>query len=175
MQKLLTTALLAVTIFGSATPSLAQAIPAAVAQEHNNLVAALQSRGIAMYLDADTCRQNPIDGFYDGTSRVLVICNKGQADMTPNNLDTLRHEAMHFIQDCRDGVIDGRMATVLKPGQARAMLASAGQDPNWIERVYTSHGKGAHVPFEEEAFGAAAVMPASVIQQAVEIFCPIPQ
>jgi len=172
MQKLLTAALLAVTAFSSASPALADITPA-VAQEHNNLVAALAARGISLHLDAAICKSNPIDGLYHGASRSLVICNGGSTEMTENNLDTLRHEAVHFMQDCRDGVVDGNLTTVLKPGQARAMLASSGQDPTWIERVYTSHGKEAHVPYEEEAFGIAAVVSPGTIISALNIFCPV--
>lgn len=173
MKKLLTAALLVATAFGLVSPALADDITPAVAQEHNNLVAALAARGISLHLDAAICEVNPISGFYHGQSRALVLCNGGSTNMTAENLDTLRHETIHFIQDCRDGVIDGRLTTVLKPGQARALLAATGQDHEQLRRVYESHGQGAHVPLEEEAFGAAAAMSASVIHQAMNIICPV--
>lgn len=173
MKKLLVTALLVATAFGSVSPALADVITPAVAQEHNNLVAALAARGISLHLDAAICEVNPIGGFYHGQSRALVICNDGSTEMTEENLDTLRHESVHFMQDCRDGIIDGKLNTVLKPGQARAMLAASGQDPTWIERVYTSHDKGEHVPYEEEAFGIAATMSPNTIVSALDIFCPV--
>ena len=172
MIRFLTTALLATTIFGSVTPALAEISPQ-VAAEHNALSAALTARGISLYLDEEDCHTRPVAGFYHGPSKSLVLCNNGSATMTEDNLDTLRHESIHFIQDCANGAIDGHLRTILEPGQARAMLAQSGQDPEWIRRTYESHGAGAHVPFEEEAFGAAAVMPASAIVQAMDIFCPV--
>lgn len=93
--------------------------------------------------------------------------------MTAENLDTLRHETIHLIQDCRDGKLDGQMNTVLQPGRARSLLVASNQDPNWIHKVYSSHGQADAVPFEEEAFGAAATMSADTIHKALDIICPV--
>ena len=48
-------------------------------------------------------------GFYSGSHDLLVVCQYnyvpggGQVDWTANDLDTLRHEAQHLIQDCMVG------------------------------------------------------------------------
>lgn len=174
MRKLLTVSLLVTAVFGLAKPAESQYISKAVADQHNALVAALVDRGVSVYLDADTCQENAgLSGFYHGASSSLVLCNKGSENMTAENMDTLRHESIHFLQDCKDGIIDGHLVPVLKPGAAQELLVQGGHDADAIRRLYTSKGRGAHVHLEEEAFGAAATMPAATIATAINTICPL--
>jgi len=170
IRNLLTFALLATTVAGSAAPSFA------MDRGHAELLGALAARGITLYNDADLCESRPeLDGFYHGGSRSLVVCAEGSwANLSENDLDTIRHESVHFMQDCANGSIDGNLRRVLKPGQAHAMLVATGQNPDLIAQVYSSKGKGEHVPYEEEAFGIAAALPASAITHALNAICPLP-
>ena len=56
-----------------------------------------------------------LDGIYFPYSGLLVVCQdnrkpgEGQVKWTENDLDTLRHEAQHVIQDCNAGsLFDGK-------------------------------------------------------------------
>ena len=92
--------------------------------------------------------------------------------MTENNLDTLRHEAIHVVQDCKGVLGDQVLDNVLKPGVVRELAARHGVDLGWIREVYAQNGADAHVvSLEHEAFVAAAVMPASTIANAVRTMC----
>lgn len=171
MRKLLTTALLATTIFGSVCPALA--VTDQQVAQHNALAAALQSHGIQLYLDAEICHTKPVAGFYHSPSKSLILCNNGKTDMTDDNLDTLRHESVHAMQDCANGIKgDQNLQRVLKPGQAEELAAKTGLSLERIREIYLSHGVDEYtITLEYEAFTAAAAMDADTIAQALNIFC----
>jgi len=171
MHHFLTALLFALTITGSAAPSFA-----AVDQGHIDLLKAVQDRGITVYNDADLCRARPeLDGFYHGPSRALVICVKGSWDnVDDNDLDTIRHETVHFIQDCANGSIDGNLQLILKPGVAESLLRQTGLAPEAIVRTYADNNQLDHVPQELEAFGVARGKGPGTITKALNVFCPLP-
>lgn len=170
MQKLLTAALLATTIFGSVAPALATAQDEY--QEHNNLVSALVRNGVKVYLDGDMCKPG-LAGFYHSPSMSLVLCNGGSTVMTDDNMDTLRHEAIHAVQDCKDGVQGNRaLHHVLKPGAVEELAAATGISLDRIVEVYRSHGQDDYViSLEFEAFTGAAGMSAGTIAKALDTMC----
>ena len=172
MQRFLATALLATTIFGAACPALA--ISDATAAQHNDPTAALTEVGIKLYLDADLCRtRKGLSGFYHSPSLSMVLCNNGSKEMTEENLDTLRHESVHVVQDCKNGIKGDRvLQRVLKPGVAQALAAQYGINLDRITEVYRGQGQDDHVvSLEHEAFTAAAGMSAATIASAVRIAC----
>jgi len=170
IRKLLTAALLAATVVSSAAPALA------IDDDHAALLNAVQQRGIKLYNDADMCRAQPyLDGFYYGPSRALVICAEGSWEgLSANDLDTIRHETVHFIQDCANGSIDGDLRLILKPGVAENLLRHTGLPPEAIAQTYAENGKAHHVPVELEAFGIARAHSAETITNALNVFCPLP-
>jgi hypothetical protein len=170
IRKLLTAALLAATVVGAAAPALA------IDEDHAALLNAVHARGVTLYNDGDFCQQDKdVDGFYHGPSKALVICSEGTwLDLSENQLDTIRHETAHFIQDCADGNINGSLDLILKPGAAVSMLNRTNLDPMGIIRTYTQKGRAAHIPVELEAFGIARGHDAKTIKQALELFCPLP-
>jgi len=169
IRALLTAALLATTVTASAAPALA------IDPAHAQLLQAVQQRGIKLYNDADLCEAQPhLDGFYHGPSRALVICAEGSwEDLNANDLDTIRHETVHFIQDCANDSIDGNLQLILKPGVAENLLRGTGLPPEAITRTYTENGKAQHVPIELEAFGVARAHSAKTITKALNVFCPL--
>lgn len=171
MRKLLTAALLATTMFGSVCPALA--VSQETASQHNALAAALQANGITLYLDADVCRTKPVAGFYHSQSKSLVLCNGGKSEMTDDNLDTLRHESIHAMQDCALGVMgDNRLGRVLKPGTVEDLAQKHGLSLERIRQIYLSHGVDEYtITLEYEAFTGAAGMSAGTIAEALNIFC----
>lgn len=169
-MKLFFSALLASLIFSS--PVLAAGVTKQEGAEADVLVELIRAQGITVYLDSDVCETAPLDGFYSGVRKVLVLCNKGSREVTQANLNTLRHETMHIMQDCKDGKLDNKLNTILKQGEAEKILKENGISPERIKSVYNSFGKGDHVPFELEAF-AGGTMPTRVIIKAFNTYCPL--
>jgi hypothetical protein len=170
MRKLLTAALLATTMFGSVAPALATGLNEF--QQHNNLISALVSHGIRVYLDGETCKPG-LSGFYHSSTKSLVLCNGGSTQMTDENMDTLRHEAVHAMQDCRDGIKGNqRLDRVLKPGTVEGLASDTGLSLERIREIYLSHGVDEYtITLEYEAFTAAAAMDAGTIATALNTFC----
>lgn len=171
MRHFLTATLLATILFTSASPALA--ISDATAVQHNELVSALTEVGIKVYTDADVCHKRPLSGFYHGPSRSLVLCNKGSREMTEENLDTLRHEAIHVIQDCKNGAQgDEIFQRALKPGSVQALAQQYGISLDRIKTMYESRGASQEViQLEYEAFTGAAGLSAPTIASAVRVMC----
>ena len=86
-------------------------------QDHINLFNTLKEVGVTMLINPKIhCNDEGVDGFYQTDVALLVICQDNsssggpQVDWTANDLDTLRHEAHHVVQDCALGSIsDGRL------------------------------------------------------------------
>ena len=171
MKTLLALALVLTTMVGS--------VPTATAADAtvNDIVSALKARGITTYLDADRCHQYPIHGFYVGQARALILCTNGSRETTPEIADTLRHEAWHYIQDCKNNSsVDGNLQLVFAPDDHDRVieaLAKAGISAERIRQVYSANGQADHVPYEYEAFLAGAGSNQRVID-AMNTFCPIP-
>lgn len=92
--------------------ALASVIPVAPAKatgsfdEHKYLFATIHSHGVRVIInDFKECSKG-IDGSYWSRERVLHVCQDNarpggdEIDWTANDLDTLRHEAHHMVQDC---------------------------------------------------------------------------
>ena len=88
--------------------------------EHHRLMETLKSVGVEVVLnDVEFCNNEPVDGAYFPTYSVLVVCQDNASSIssrevmwTDNDLDTLRHEAHHVIQDCLKGTLGDRQAGV---------------------------------------------------------------
>ena len=133
-------------------------------QDHINLAEAVKANGVALYINPPACfAENAPMGWYSGKGRVLVVCqdnavNETQVTWTANDLDTLRHEAQHMIQDC---MVGGNHDHALGPVYRRPLdLAAATltrDQISWIIDTYRGHGASDHVlVLELEAFSVAA-------------------
>ncbi len=105
------TALTGLAAIGFASASFAttpSGIVEGSAEAHEALVNEIRRYGVSIEVNPKDCPEK-VSGFYAGAQRRLVICqDNGVAGgpavaWTANDLDTLRHEAQHFIQDCRVG------------------------------------------------------------------------
>ena len=118
------------------------------------------------------CVDPPADG--TGTSTPLVSTTHGplmaicqdnaltgeEVAWTPNDLDTLRHESVHFIQDCLDGsadmelnpLFDGLRTLTLDSGyrEVIAELVCVALRLDWIYRQNGADAKT--IRLEHEAF-----------------------
>ncbi len=102
-MKLLTSLLIGSSLLLSSAPSKASNVG-----DHANLWNTLERAGINIVLnDVDFCGDGDVDGAYIPTLKTLVVCQDNaspissrQVVWTHNDLDTLRHEAHHVVQDC---------------------------------------------------------------------------
>ena len=167
--QLATTALTGLAALGFASASYASP-QRAVPQEgsidaHVALVEAIERQGVDFVVNHEFCDENPdVMGFYSSHNRVLVVCNdqyvKGENEdpqWTANDLDTLRHEAQHLIQDCMvGGLADSRLHPVYRDPIALAYEVLGGEDMQGINRLYRGNGADTEtVILEWEAFSVA--------------------
>ena len=160
--------------------------------DHADLVDTLTDAGVRVYFNPSVCE--PEDGptpsgFYISQSRQLVVCqDAGKYDgevvpFTANDLDTIRHEAQHVVQDCIDGIGDNsliNMFPVSEDGRGlslREFVATSGLSPQTLMHIFTTYtAQGANtrvLALEFEAFAVANSIGAADIAQAVEKACAV--
>ena len=145
-------------------------------QEHLELYHALEDTNIRVYAnEPEMCDpEEGYLGFYSPRHRLISICQKDPTvNFTDEDLDTLRHEAHHVVQDCLDGQIDGRM-TLLFTGEAKERFLRNYPDSKElrVQRIYRDAGESEHiVALEVEAFAVAATVPADTIANAIRETC----
>ena len=183
--KLATTVLAGITAFGFAATAVAANPVTGSFESHEQLWSSIQSVGVRTYLNPVQCGERDVDGFYMSTGPVLVICQDNgvpggpQVDWTDNDLDTLRHEAQHLVQDCLDGQIgDNRLIPLFNTTEELSeFLVNAGMTDDTIERiirVYASKGADRDIVIKElEAFATARSVDASTIAQVVVNQCSV--
>tara|TARA_Y100000004_G_scaffold144762_1_gene164977 strand:+ start:996 stop:1568 length:573 start_codon:yes stop_codon:yes gene_type:complete len=115
LKRIAATALSGFAALGFASASYATPERGGLIQEgsidaHVVLAQAIERVGVNFVVNHKFCEENPqIMGFYSGSHDLLVVCQDnyvpggGQVAWTANDLDTLRHEAQHLIQDCMIG------------------------------------------------------------------------
>jgi len=154
------------------TASSVIAAPAAEARgtfnEHIQLGNAVKSTGVSLQYNPMSCDEKPgAMGWYWSARSELVICQENhqasdgywnEVQWTEEDLDTLRHEAQHLIQDCMDGSRNGNFRSVYKDPIALAKGTLSQRDINNIVESYRSDGASEHiVVMELEAFSVAAM------------------
>lgn len=169
LKSIATTALTGLAAFGFASASFARPIVGGVeegsAAAHTQLVMAIQDNGVEIKINPVGCDARDIMGFYAGGRRLIVICQDNGVDggpvvqWTANDLDTLRHEAQHMIQDCMVGTNhDHSLSPVYRSplGLARDVIGS--ERIARITQVYRENGASdAVLLLEYEAFSVAAM------------------
>lgn len=122
LTKLTAIATAALTAF---TLSAAAPVNADTFDNHRVLWTTIQNVGISTYLNPSQVCDGVINGAYISSVRAMVICQDNatpdgpEVAWTANDLDTLRHEAQHLIQDCVDGEIgDNDLSTFFGTDEA---------------------------------------------------------
>ena len=79
-------------------------------RNHITLVRNVVAAGVDFQLNPDKCDTKNSYGWYKGVDRELVVCQENkipgsnqEVSWTAEDLDTLRHEAHHLVQDCMIG------------------------------------------------------------------------
>jgi len=161
-------ALTGLAAFGFASASHATPTESSVkegsGEAHVLLVEAIQRNGVKVVINHGRCKEG-LMGFYSSGNRVLAICQDNgtpdgpMVEWTANDLDTLRHEAQHFIQDCAVGTNhDQALIPVYKSPSALAQSTLGPERVAIITERYRDNGASDLVLLlEYEAFSVAAL------------------
>ena len=133
---------------------------------HAALWDAAASVGITVKLNTAECGTSKAYGWYYTRGRELVICQEssmrtgrwtGQnTGWSEEDLDTLRHEAHHLVQDCRDGFLNGDLDQVYRNPVQLAKEVMGNEGIRNVVKAYASASD--HVKLMEvEAFTVAAM------------------
>lgn len=164
MKRLSTIAITALTALATVATT---AIPA-VAQRKSNyshhvlLGQAIRSTGVNYKINPAECWEGSFFGYYWALKNRFVVCQEYKVsvgveeDWTEEDLDTVRHEAQHLVQDCLDGERQGALGSVYKDPLALAKNILGDRGIRGVLKAYSD--KSDHVKVMElEAFSVAAM------------------
>ena len=169
-------ATVAVTL-GCTVPALAEN----TLDDHRHLLRAIQSVGVETIVNDPTECGQGLDGVYISIGSQLVICQDNakfhneEVEWTENDLDTLRHEAHHLIQDCADRQRgDGNLVSLFDDENYHFVVHnSLGSET--VKRIIMNYKEiGADsdtIVLELEAFAVANAVPARSIGDKVIQLC----
>ena len=173
MNKIILATILALGLAPQAQASLAP---------YEELLETVNKAGVSVYINPPVCfgKESNFDGYYHSTERVLVVCQdnakrSGQnVAWTDNDLDTIRHEVHHMVQDCVSGTIaDGQLGIFFddKETYVKFVTNSIGEErARAIVEAYSD--TSAHTrALELEAFSVAETVSPGTIKNAVAKFC----
>ena len=161
------TALTGLAAFGFASASLARTtIIEGSPEAHELLVQEIRSNGVKVVINDPFCgEEEGLMGFYSGHERKLVVCQDNgvpggpSVTWTANDLDTLRHEAQHMIQDCKVGTNhDHQLSPIYHSPSAFAQEVLGPEAVQRITTVYREENGASDLILllEYEAFAVAA-------------------
>ena len=192
LKQLLATA----TTLGLLAATPAMAMVEGFDSQHQLLLDTLRAKGVYVALNVpQVCDRVKTDKsthgvyFYNSNrdTAMMAVCQDfgGQGEevlWTANDLDTLRHESVHYLQDCMDGSVDGDMVPLFDgPGgtspldsDLQDVVAAIGYEQAMsIVATYTKAGVSEQViQLELEAFFSAAQIDAETIAQSIDATCP---
>ena len=174
-------ALAAVTAAAGVVAPAQAAAPVATQAEvrnHVQLAEAIKSTGVQFYINPAECNERPVFGWYWALKNELVVCQELRNPATPGvqtswteeDLDTLRHEAHHLVQDCRDTYLNGRLDAVYTDPIALAEHQLGERRIMGILRAYSDASDHIKV-MELEAFSVAAMNDPAEQVRDIQNFC----
>ena len=179
MKKFLATVAAIATAVVTITPARADGNSLA---DHKYLWEAIQSVGVTTVINSPRYCSGDASGIYDSGRAIMAICQDNarafghEVAWTQNDLDTLRHEAHHLIQDCNVGRIgDAQMGRMFSSGddlEAFVRGALTNRQIKGIAEVYRANGANNRVVLIElEAFAVAESVSAERIADKVLDWC----
>ncbi len=151
--------------------------------QHQSLWNDLERVGVTIRVnDPQACRSRSFNGRYISRQRRLDVCQDNyapytQTQWTANDLDTLRHEAHHVLQDCTGGNPYDSVLNKFFPDDDHRSFVSNSLTPQQINSVINSYrSKGANdhiVALELEAFSVARTVSADLIGRKLVEFCGV--
>ena len=133
-------------------------------RDHYNLALAVEQVGIDFLLNPSECFARGNDnvyGWYAAGLKQLVVCQQNafsskEVEWTAEDLDTLRHEVHHLVQDCRDGRLQGGLHLVYQDPVSLAKSALSYETIAQILKAYSDLSDYNQM-MEIEAFAVAAL------------------
>jgi hypothetical protein len=162
MKRLSTIALSALTALATvAAPALAQR--KSNYSHHVLLGQAVRSTGVNYKINPSECwEKQGVFGWYWAYHNEFVVCQENkrsvgvEANWTEEDLDTVRHEAQHLIQDCMDGSRQGALGSVYKEPIELAKNVLGDKGIRSILKAYSDSSDHIKV-MELEAFSVATL------------------
>ena len=153
-------------------------------EDHQELWRAVERAGVSVNLNHPEHCKGGVAGWYSSPQRILMVCQNfsekpfDHVVWTDDDLDTLRHEAQHVLQDCAlGGVGDGYLVSILDDEFLAEVAHENGmtvQDIRDIQERYRRGGANDKVIRQEvEAFIVARGIDASVLATALDKHCSL--
>ena len=147
---------------------------------HFDLLRAVERTGVAVFINDEYCSTGSFNGMYTSQGGGLLICqdnakiyNGQPVAWTANDLDTIRHEVHHLIQDCSvGGRGNGQLDTIYADPNRLANETLGAQRKEAIMSSYADRGASAHtLQLEIEAFSVAADVTVQYISNDLQTYC----
>lgn len=161
--------------FAITMPAMASPLPS----DHQSLVNTLVNDGVTINVNypSQACNDPYSNGMYITLNgqREIIICQDNRFDntiveWTDNDLDTLRHEIFHSVQDCMKGAKnDGTLGTVYN--SLSGVIDSYGVYPTMDVMENYAHSTGSIIVMEIEAFYTARDYSPAEIETMYNTYC----
>ena len=187
MNKFLIALITLGTIVSPANANDTEKISGDLYTQHQTLWNAIKSVGVKTYLNPPGCevlKTKDVAGMYFPNEGKLIICQdnydhkKGRVrvNWTANDLDTLRHEAHHLVQDCAIGKFgDGYTSKLFKDEALANFIKKSGMNKSEVNDIVEEYIRmeyePEHIMMELEAYAAARAVTPNLIAQKVIEFC----
>ena len=149
-------------------------------QDHVRLAQAAEATGVRFAINVDRCDTEDAYGWYWAAANELVVCQENkikgsnkEVRWTEEDLDTLRHEAHHLVQDCMArGNRDGHLGAVYQEPVALGFKVLGKDRAIRIAELYAKNGANEHIKVMEiEAFAVAAMNDPMEQVQDIQRYC----
>ena len=132
-------------------------------ENHGLLVSAITNQGVKFIVNPPRCWENENEfGWFWMFGKELVICQEEKTypgsvvSFSPEDLDTIRHEAQHMIQECMDGKWNSKLHPVYRDPIALGTHILGYKGVERVHEVYSNLPYDFQV-LEVEAFAVAAM------------------
>ena len=170
-----TLALTTMAAVATATPAMARSNH----QAHVELANAVRSVGVSVYVNDPYCDTGNFYGVYSAGDKAILICQENRVPgstatvaWTEEDYDTLRHEAHHLVQDCRDGSLNAELASVYKRPIDLGIEWLGREGTVRVANMYERQGASTHIQvMEVEAFAVARMNDPAEQVRDIQNFC----
>jgi hypothetical protein len=149
-------------------------------EEHQRLWNVLQDSGVTLVVNSPAYCSDDVAGLYGSTEKLLFICQQNaeipyrEVEWTSYDLDTLRHEAHHVVQDCMAGKLgDQEFGLLFNDADELTSFVERGLSPKQIDMVLSMYEESDdfELLMELEAFATANSVDADTIADGINNVC----
>jgi len=151
-------------------------------EDHKYLFNTIRSHGVTILLNDPKHCDGRVDGSYISSHRILNVCQDNarpggpETTWTANDLDTLRHEAHHMVQDCAGaGLGNGYIVHLFQDSQQQREFINSVYTPSRQRQLMGSDSYEGHNRYNQlielEAFATAASVDAQTIAGKLNELC----